>query len=202
MNAEKLELYVRLSASTRDTGANRYSKPLHGGVWGSGRYKLGAILSFDNDFPSLTYLVFHAQSLIAVGMGDRKEEALEQGRRLVSKSDAEIIEASPAVIRHFEQLEAERLDAIRAHYAAQRSERAKVIPKRRQEIFAKSEGKCHYCGTALTLDGRWHIEHKMPRALMGGNDPSNLVASCAPCNHKKRDKTDVEFMAERARSNA
>lgn len=40
--------------------------------------------------------------------------------------------------------------------------------------------------------------YKMPRALMGTNDPSNLVASCAPCNHKKRDKTDQEFIAQRA----
>jgi 5-methylcytosine-specific restriction endonuclease McrA len=67
------------------------------------------------------------------------------------------------------------------------------VPRRRQRIFDASQGKCHYCGTALTLDGKWHIEHKMPKALMGTDEPTNLVASCVPCNTKKRDRTDIEF---------
>lgn len=78
-----------------------------------------------------------------------------------------------------------------------RSSRTPGVPRRRQRIFNKSDGKCHYCQTPLTLTGKWHIEHKMPRALMGSNKDDNLVASCAPCNHKKRDMTDVEFMASR-----
>ncbi len=80
--------------------------------------------------------------------------------------------------------------------------RVKTIPKRRRAVFEKSDGKCHYCGTALTLDGRWHIEHKMPRALLGGNEMDNLVASCVPCNMKKKDKTDLEFIAQRAGASA
>lgn len=73
----------------------------------------------------------------------------------------------------------------------------KSIPKRRRQVFEKSEGKCHYCATPLTLDGRWHIEHKMPRALLGGSEQENLVASCTTCNWKKKDKTDLEFIAQR-----
>jgi 5-methylcytosine-specific restriction endonuclease McrA len=71
----------------------------------------------------------------------------------------------------------------------------KKISKRAKAVFDASNGKCHYCGIALTLDGKWHIEHKMPRALFGGSEQSNLAASCVKCNHRKRDKTDIEFHA-------
>lgn len=196
MNEKQLDIYVRLASTTKATGADRYTKPLYGGVWGNAEYMLGAILSLENNFPSITYLVFHRASFIAVGLGATKEGALEQARAAVRDRGADIKALAPAVIQHFQQEEERRLEAIRAHYRSERQE--KPIPKRRQQIFDKSEGKCHYCGTSLTLDGRWHIEHKMPRALMGGNEPSNLVASCVPCNHKKRDKTDQEFIAQQA----
>lgn len=72
------------------------------------------------------------------------------------------------------------------------------IPKRRKDVFEAAGGKCHYCGVALDLSGKWHVDHKMPRALMGSDDMVNLTAACVPCNLAKRDKTDVEFIAERA----
>jgi 5-methylcytosine-specific restriction endonuclease McrA len=75
----------------------------------------------------------------------------------------------------------------------------KSISRRRQRIFDESGGRCHYCSTPLTLDGKWHIEHKMPRALGGDDEPGNLVAACVPCNFKKRDTTDLEFKAKLAK---
>ncbi|MCA3177582.1 MAG: HNH endonuclease [Burkholderiales bacterium] len=69
------------------------------------------------------------------------------------------------------------------------------IPRRRRAIFERSGGRCHYCACELQLEGRWHIEHKVPRALGGRSVDDNLVAACAPCNLKKRDQTDHEFQA-------
>lgn len=74
----------------------------------------------------------------------------------------------------------------------------KKVGRRRRQIFEASEGKCHYCACELELEGKWHVEHKMPRALGGGDEPTNLVAACIPCNMKKRDSTDVEFRARLA----
>lgn len=74
----------------------------------------------------------------------------------------------------------------------------KKIPRRRRNIFDASSGKCHYCNVALEIAGKWHVDHKMPKALMGGDEPENLVASCIKCNLAKRDRTDKEFIAERA----
>lgn len=68
----------------------------------------------------------------------------------------------------------------------------------RRQVFDASGGKCAYCDTALQLDGKWHIDHRMPRALMGSDEPTNLTAACVPCNLAKRDRTDIEFRSERA----
>ena len=81
---------------------------------------------------------------------------------------------------------------------AARQTKPRKIGKRMKTIFEESDGKCHYCATSLVLDGKWQIEHKMPRALGGGDEPTNLVAACVPCNVAKRDRTDVEFFAMRA----
>jgi 5-methylcytosine-specific restriction endonuclease McrA len=70
----------------------------------------------------------------------------------------------------------------------------------RREVFERSRGCCHYCRTPLTLDGQWHVEHMLPRALGGTDDELNLVAACAPCNLAKRDRTALEFVAEQAAS--
>lgn len=89
-------------------------------------------------------------------------------------------------------------DEARAAIALARQQpKPRKITKRAKAVFEASEGKCHYCGTVLTLNGKWHIEHKFPRALFGGSEQENLVAACAPCNHAKRDKTDLEFIALR-----
>jgi 5-methylcytosine-specific restriction endonuclease McrA len=73
------------------------------------------------------------------------------------------------------------------------------VPRRRAEIFERSQGKCHYCGEVLTLDGKWHVEHQFPRALGGGNGSLNLVAACVRCNLAKSDRTAIEFMVDQER---
>ncbi|MDP9126099.1 MAG: HNH endonuclease, partial [Pseudomonadota bacterium] len=79
---------------------------------------------------------------------------------------------------------------------AGRALRPRPISRRRQEVFARSQGRCHYCRTSLMLAGGWHIEHQLPRALGGGDEPLNLVAACAPCNLAKRDRTALEYLTQ------
>lgn len=62
-------------------------------------------------------------------------------------------------------------------------------------MFEAAGGRCFYCQCELELHGNWHIDHKMPRALGGDNDPANLVVACVACNLAKSDKTDVEYLA-------
>ena len=61
----------------------------------------------------------------------------------------------------------------------------------RQRILERDHYTCAYCGTEAT-----QVDHIIARNNGGTDDPSNLVAACAPCNNKKSDKylTRVPFV--------
>ena len=55
----------------------------------------------------------------------------------------------------------------------------------RRVLFARDGWQCAYCGSGghrLTLD------HVVPRSRGGTSVWENVVASCAPCNHRKGDR--------------
>jgi 5-methylcytosine-specific restriction endonuclease McrA len=59
------------------------------------------------------------------------------------------------------------------------------------EIVKRQRGRCFWCGDRL---GKMHADHRVPLARGGSNWPKNIVASCPPCNHRKRDKLPDEFL--------
>lgn len=63
-----------------------------------------------------------------------------------------------------------------------------------RRLFAEQNGRCVYCRSEL---GRsYHVDHIMPIARGGSNDPSNLQLLCRMCNLLKRDKLPEEFARE------
>lgn len=59
-----------------------------------------------------------------------------------------------------------------------------VSRRLRFEILRRDNHTCRYCG-AQAPDVALAVDHVIPVALGGGNDPSNLVTSCQPCNSGK-----------------
>ena len=55
----------------------------------------------------------------------------------------------------------------------------------RAGVWDLSNGVCHYCGTTLHPLRDFTVDHVVPVARGGTNDPSNLVASCLLCNISK-----------------
>jgi hypothetical protein len=61
----------------------------------------------------------------------------------------------------------------------------KSLSKRlRFEIFKRDGFRCVYCGTTPT-QSVLHVDHVVPVAEGGTDDPSNLATSCADCNGGK-----------------
>lgn len=62
-------------------------------------------------------------------------------------------------------------------------------PRKTERIFAKTGGKCHWCGVPLqsTDPGPdfFHVDHVLPIRDGGTHDEANLVAACAACNHRR-----------------
>lgn len=63
---------------------------------------------------------------------------------------------------------------------------------RRQTVSAYKGLICSYCG-----DEAESIDHIVPVAEGGGNDPLNLVPACQSCNSSKGTKSLLEFLLER-----
>jgi hypothetical protein len=60
-----------------------------------------------------------------------------------------------------------------------------AISKRlRYEILRRDNHACRYCGAAAP-DAQLTVDHVIPVALGGTDDPSNLVTACVPCNTGK-----------------
>jgi len=80
-----------------------------------------------------------------------------------------------------------------------------LTKKQRQQVFAKSNGVCWYCGCNLPEKG-WHADHFvcLHRNYYGKGKHrnadldvvSNHVPSCAPCNLFKRTWSIEEFRGE------
>lgn len=80
----------------------------------------------------------------------------------------------------------------------------KPVSKRlRFEILRRDGFRCHYCGKRGDESGDGLVvDHVIPVALGGDNEPANLVAACQPCNIGKSsispDAEQVERVAEDA----
>lgn len=60
-----------------------------------------------------------------------------------------------------------------------------TVSKRvRFEILRRDKNTCQYCGQ-MAPDVPLHIDHVIPIALGGSDDPSNLVTACRDCNAGK-----------------
>ena len=76
-----------------------------------------------------------------------------------------------------------------------------VSKRLRYEILRRDNHACRYCGGAAP-DVKLRVDHAIPVALGGGDEPGNLVTSCEPCNSGKtstapdqRTVADVEATA-------
>lgn len=71
----------------------------------------------------------------------------------------------------------------------------------RDELWAKTDGRCWYCGEETVGPSRT-IDHVVPRSSGGGENIQNLVAACRKCNGAKGTLSVEEFRLRLARMKA
>jgi hypothetical protein len=169
-------------------------RPIYGGVFGDGRYSLATMPFVSRGLHAVRFMVIEPRAGSVLSIAEDKQEALASARRLLLVGEQF---TEPAA--NDDQWEQARLWSDEPPVV---EPECKPVSRRRRDIFEKSEGRCHYCGTTLSLDGRWHIEHMVPKALDGTDAFSNLVAACVPCNLSKRDRTALEFIVQMAETDA
>lgn len=69
----------------------------------------------------------------------------------------------------------------------------------RTELSGCQNHRCCWCGTTFSeeLNSTHYptVEHVVPKALGGSNDPTNLAVACKRCNLKRKTKAPDEFLA-------
>jgi HNH endonuclease len=70
---------------------------------------------------------------------------------------------------------------------------------KRQDIFARDEYRCVYCGLVHEPDAL-SVDHVQPRMRGGDGSPGNLVTACRGCNTKKGGRPLAAFLAEEPES--
>lgn len=140
-------------------------RPIYGGVFGDhGEYSLASMPCVSHGLHATRYMVVRAQEGTVLSVADDKTQALALARtRLAAANDKRTAEAVSPVQGELWPGE----DAL-----VQQPTGPRYVSGRRRKIFRQSAGRCHYCGSVLTLDGAWHVEHQFPRALGGGDDGS------------------------------
>lgn len=161
-------------------------KPLLGGPFGDGEYELATQPHVVNGLHAVRFMVIQPRAGRVLAIADTKAEALAGARSVLRSTVAANDEQQWVQPRLWS-------DADLSVVACDPPTRP--VSKRRRGIFVKSGGCCHYCGKPLKLDGEWHIEHQLSKALGGTDEAINLVASCTPCNLRKGPLSALEFIA-------
>jgi 5-methylcytosine-specific restriction endonuclease McrA len=119
---------------------------------------------------------------------------------LLLKEKAEVIEAARTILRA--QNFVINLPLVIRLVTFVPIPRRLPLPLSRRTVLARDLYTCQYCGGQpgkheLTVD------HVIPRSRGGATTWENVVAACAPCNHRKGDRTPAEagmkLLAEPAR---
>ncbi len=165
--------------------ARMLQRPLHGGVFGEGDYSLATLPTIVNGLHGVRFMVIDPRGGAVLSVSLDKGDAIESARTLLRLTTPPETSANDGL---WEQ------GALWADLPFDGGPRPRKISRRRREVFERSSGLCHYCRAALTLEGPWHVEHMVPRALGGDEAAGNLVAACAPCNLAKSDRTALEFV--------
>jgi 5-methylcytosine-specific restriction endonuclease McrA len=106
---------------------------------------------------------------------------------LLLKARAEVLEQGAATL-HSERSQFARPTVIRLtnYVRVPRDAHRRKITRR--AVFARDEWTCQYCGARSNLT----VDHVIPRSKGGPSSWENIVASCAPCNRRKGDRTPAQ----------
>ncbi|MDE3207202.1 MAG: HNH endonuclease [Acidobacteriota bacterium] len=96
---------------------------------------------------------------------DDKAELLHRTEGVFRSERVALAEPSVVRLRHY----------VKVPYQAR-------VALNRRAVFARDGHRCQYCGAAAE-----NIDHVIPRSRGGAHAWDNVVASCRPCNARKRD---------------
>ena len=121
--------------------------------------------------------LIHWHRAICLVLADKVTVEATEGSRSLRSARAEY--PYPAVIR------------LRRYVSAAR---IRDVGATRSSVLRRDGHRCAYRGSSpVCVQRATSVDHVMPRSRGGGDDTSNLVAACLPCNQLKGDRTPEEL---------
>jgi 5-methylcytosine-specific restriction protein A len=80
--------------------------------------------------------------------------------------------------------------------------RRSLATRERLALFLAANGRCQRCGWILAPGTRWDVDHVIPLALGGRDQPDNMQVLCPPCHGGKTHRIDVPAIAKTTRIRA
>lgn len=80
--------------------------------------------------------------------------------------------------------------------------RSSISTKRRLAIFMAGNGHCDICGGKILPGDRWEVSHRIPLALGGADDDSNMFPAHYGCHRASTAQADVPAIARAKRREA
>lgn len=65
------------------------------------------------------------------------------------------------------------------------TERRSLSPMQRLKVFEAAQGRCHICERLIRAGEKWEAEHRIPLALGGADDASNMAPAHVACHSQK-----------------
>lgn len=123
----------------------------------------------------------------------KRTRSREKHRDAINKRRRDDRKVRPEYYRAFEKQWRHNNPAkVRANHAMRRGAIRSQLDARDIELQLKSQkGRCWHCGCLLGEE--WHVDHLIPVARGGSNEPENLVISCPKCNLSKGAKLPQEW---------
>lgn len=88
------------------------------------------------------------------------------------------------------QLRKER-EASKASHKAEGRKRKRLTAAERQQVFEKTEGRCHVCGGPI--EGEWEADHVLSHSKGGRHSVDNYLPAHTTCNNYRWDYLSSEF---------
>lgn len=79
--------------------------------------------------------------------------------------------------------------------------RRRLTDLQRLAVFEKARGRCSLCKLKIQVGQKWEVEHRIPLAMGGADDETNMAPAHKAC-HSTKSKTDAGNLAKVTRIRA
>ena len=144
----------------------------------------------------MRYLITNDKNYVSIQEDNRVQRLSDRSLATLFATDKEALALKRRCckkLKHYKVIKIKSIKEVKEKVIEEKPKRRCFSEKERNDIYAKSEGKCALCGKFIRFD-EFTIDHILPISRNGSNDLDNLQCTCKQCNGIKQNLTEPELM--------